>query len=122
MLNKHDLVMTGDPVTCLRPDGTSPILLMCDHASRALPEEYGDLGLPKERHDASKLSTGTPQCLLQGRAQAAPGLEQALGFVMDAIEDGQHLISVFAQRHRQPHVGLVDPAPATRDPGEASVS
>ena len=51
MLNKHDLVMTGDPVTCLRPDGTSPILLMCDHASRALPEEYGDLGLPKEVFD-----------------------------------------------------------------------
>ena len=51
MLNKHDLVMTGDPVTCLRPDGASPILLMCDHASRALPEEYGDLGLPKEVFD-----------------------------------------------------------------------
>ena len=27
-------------------DGTAPVLIICDHASRHVPPEYGDLGLP----------------------------------------------------------------------------
>ncbi len=33
------------PFEVLNPDGTAPVLLVCDHASRVLPKAYGTLGL-----------------------------------------------------------------------------
>ncbi|WP_207459910.1 N-formylglutamate amidohydrolase [Azospirillum sp. SYSU D00513] len=33
------------PFTVLKPDSDSPVLLLCDHASRAVPKALGDLGL-----------------------------------------------------------------------------
>ncbi|CAO3443948.1 hypothetical protein [Azospirillum argentinense] len=33
------------PVTVLRPESDSPVLLLCDHASRAIPKALGTLGL-----------------------------------------------------------------------------
>ncbi len=44
-------VMAGEPVTVINPGGTSPFLLMCDHASNALPLDYGRLGLPETVFD-----------------------------------------------------------------------
>ena len=38
----------GDCVAVERPDGNSAVLLICEHASRALPERFGDLGLSAE--------------------------------------------------------------------------
>ncbi len=38
----------GDCVAVERPDGTSAVLLVCEHASRTLPERFGDLGLSAE--------------------------------------------------------------------------
>ena len=38
----------GDCVAVERPDGDSAVLLICEHASRALPERFGDLGLSAE--------------------------------------------------------------------------
>jgi predicted N-formylglutamate amidohydrolase len=35
----------------LRPQGTSPLLLVCEHASNAVPEEYASLGLPQAELD-----------------------------------------------------------------------
>jgi predicted N-formylglutamate amidohydrolase len=35
----------------LRPDGSSPILLVCEHASQAVPSEYAALGLPRAELD-----------------------------------------------------------------------
>lgn len=32
----------------MRPEGTAPVVLVCEHASRAIPTEFGDLGLTKE--------------------------------------------------------------------------
>jgi predicted N-formylglutamate amidohydrolase len=38
------------PVSVVNPDGTSPFVLICDHASNRIPERYGTLGLtPAER-------------------------------------------------------------------------
>lgn len=34
-----------DPFEILRPDGTAPLLLVCDHASRRVPRSLGTLGL-----------------------------------------------------------------------------
>src|SRR5665213_1772479 len=33
------------PAMTINADGTSPFVLVCDHASNRIPEEYGDLGL-----------------------------------------------------------------------------
>ncbi|CAO3413350.1 N-formylglutamate amidohydrolase [Azospirillum doebereinerae] len=36
-------------VTVLNPEARGPLLLVCDHASRAIPKALGDLGLPEEQ-------------------------------------------------------------------------
>ena len=38
----------GDPVAVENVDGRGEVLLVCEHASRRLPERYGDLGLSQE--------------------------------------------------------------------------
>ncbi|PDT05656.1 N-formylglutamate amidohydrolase [Rhizobium chutanense] len=38
----------GDCVGIERVDGRSPVLIVCEHASKALPASFGDLGLPEE--------------------------------------------------------------------------
>lgn len=38
----------GKCVEVERPDGKSPIFIICEHASRVVPERFGDLGLSKE--------------------------------------------------------------------------
>ncbi|WFU07598.1 N-formylglutamate amidohydrolase [Rhizobium sp. CB3090] len=38
----------GDCVAVERPDGKSPVLIICEHASRTLPAYFGDLGLSIE--------------------------------------------------------------------------
>ncbi|MFS8052032.1 MULTISPECIES: N-formylglutamate amidohydrolase [Rhizobium] len=38
----------GDCVAVERPDGKSAVLIICEHASRTLPEYFGDLGLSAE--------------------------------------------------------------------------
>ena len=43
--------MGDEPVEILNPGGASPFLLTCDHASNALPAEYGRLGLHEEVFD-----------------------------------------------------------------------
>lgn len=44
-LQSHVKNADPPPVTVLNPEGRSPILLVCDHASRMLPSCYGDLGV-----------------------------------------------------------------------------
>lgn len=38
----------GECVAVERPDGKSPIFIVCEHASRTLPEHFGDLGLSED--------------------------------------------------------------------------
>jgi predicted N-formylglutamate amidohydrolase len=38
----------GDCVGIERADGKSPVLIVCEHASRTLPQQFGDLGLPQD--------------------------------------------------------------------------
>ncbi|WP_230533199.1 N-formylglutamate amidohydrolase [Microvirga roseola] len=43
------------PYSVINPDGTSPILLLCEHASNRIPRVLGDIGLPeheRQRHIA----------------------------------------------------------------------
>jgi predicted N-formylglutamate amidohydrolase len=47
----HQTVLSeteGDCVAVERPDGRSPVLVICEHASRTVPERFGDLGLSGE--------------------------------------------------------------------------
>ncbi|MCW2237425.1 N-formylglutamate amidohydrolase [Azospirillum canadense] len=37
------------PFTVLNPESRSPLLILCDHATRAVPKALGDLGLPEEQ-------------------------------------------------------------------------
>ena len=37
----------GDPVAVENPDGKGEVLLVCEHASRRLPQRYGTLGLSR---------------------------------------------------------------------------
>ncbi len=39
---------TEPPFTLLKPNGTFPVVLTCEHASYALPSEYGTLGIPPD--------------------------------------------------------------------------
>lgn len=38
----------GSPVAIERPEGRSSVLLVCEHASKVIPRNLGDLGLPEE--------------------------------------------------------------------------
>lgn len=54
---KFKLLQAGDPppVTVIRPDGTSPFLLVCDHAGNRIPQKLGTLGVSetdRRRHIA----------------------------------------------------------------------
>lgn len=44
------LLDPGDPtpVRVLRPEASTPLLLVCDHAAKAVPKRLGSLGLPPE--------------------------------------------------------------------------
>lgn len=48
LASPYRLLADGDPppYRVERPEGTSPFVLICDHAGRALPAALGDLGLP----------------------------------------------------------------------------
>lgn len=41
----------GPPVVPVNPAGRSPIVLLCEHASRLVPPGYGRLGLPRAEFD-----------------------------------------------------------------------
>lgn len=62
-----------DPVEILNIDGTSEIVLICEHASNFIPEAFNDLGLPSEelvRHIAWDIG--------------AEGVSRALSQLLDA--------------------------------------
>jgi predicted N-formylglutamate amidohydrolase len=64
---------TGPPPTVLRPSGKSQFVILCDHASRFVPLELNDLGLPSAelaRHIAWDIG--------------AAGVAEALSEILDA--------------------------------------
>lgn len=51
-MNREDAFeSSGPPVVAVNEVGKAPILLLCEHASRALPAGYGRLGLPTAEFD-----------------------------------------------------------------------
>src|SRR3546814_10693725 len=49
----------SDPASfrVLNPDGTAPVVLICDHASRAVPAGMDNLGLPRSEEHTSELQS-----------------------------------------------------------------
>jgi len=79
-MNRRGLLGPGDPapMRIVRPDGTSPCLLTCEHAGRAFPAALGTLGVggaDLERHIAWDI--GAEQVALRvSEALGAPLLSQ----------------------------------------------
>ncbi|MBO9098927.1 MULTISPECIES: N-formylglutamate amidohydrolase [unclassified Rhizobium] len=51
----HQAVLSeqeGECVAVERPDGRSPVVVICEHASSRLPERFGDLGLSEEARNS----------------------------------------------------------------------
>ncbi|WP_227385913.1 N-formylglutamate amidohydrolase [Microvirga rosea] len=51
-VEEHDQSMANPVVHLENPDGSSPILLICEHASKHLPGRYGTLGLGAEERES----------------------------------------------------------------------
>ena len=89
------LLGEGDPpaVRVLNGDGTAPFLLVCDHASCAIPRALGTLGLPPEqlvRHIAWDIGVAELTQLLSARFDAPAVLSGYSRLVVDpnrALED-----------------------------------
>jgi predicted N-formylglutamate amidohydrolase len=82
----------GDPapVSLCRPDGRAPVLITCDHASKAVPEALGGLGLgPDElgRHIGWDIGAGAVTRLLAARLDAPAILAGFSRLVIDCNRD-----------------------------------
>ncbi|MDQ2101802.1 N-formylglutamate amidohydrolase [Azospirillum isscasi] len=89
------LLGPGDPppVTVLNPDAERPLILVCDHAARAIPKALGDLGLTEaqlSRHIAWDIGAAALTRRLAGRFGATAVLSGYSRLVIDpnrALDD-----------------------------------
>lgn len=86
------LLGDGDPpaVRILNGDGTAPFLLICDHASCAIPRALGTLGLPPEhlvRHIAWDIGVAELTQRLSARFDAPAVLSGYSRLVIDSNRD-----------------------------------
>ena len=102
----------SEAVEELRPAGTSPLLLVCEHASNAVPAEYASLGVPQadlDRHIGYDI----------GAAAVTRGLAERLDATALLGVVSRLLIDV----NRQPwHPGFVpEESDGTRVPGNIGI-
>jgi predicted N-formylglutamate amidohydrolase len=86
------------PVAIQGADGSSPFLLVCDHAGRRVPQRLGDLGLPAaefDRHIAWDIG--------------AAGLSRRMGEMLDACVIAQTYSRLVIDCNRRP--GTTDSIP-----------
>jgi predicted N-formylglutamate amidohydrolase len=112
---KISLLKPGEPspVTVLRPESTSPFVLLCDHAGRRLPQALGDLGLPAaefERHIAWDIGARGVTERLSAMLDAPAVLQTYSRLVIDCNRPWGHPNSI-------PHV-----SEATRIPGNEGLT
>ena len=74
-IQSRDLIGPNDPppFEVYNPEGSAPLLLICDHARPAIPEALGDLGLPPEKlhlHIAYDIGAANVARLLARRLDA----------------------------------------------------
>ena len=74
------------PIEILEGDPQSGLILLCDHASNALPEEYGSLGLPPaqlERHIGYDIGAATVTRAIAARLTAPAVLTRFSRLLID---------------------------------------
>jgi predicted N-formylglutamate amidohydrolase len=75
-----------DPVEVVNPNGTAPVLLVCEHAGRAVPAALHDLGVPvaeMDRHIAYDIGAEELARRLSGRLDATLVLQRYSRLVID---------------------------------------
>jgi predicted N-formylglutamate amidohydrolase len=114
------LLGPGDPppVTVLNRDGRAPVLLVCDHASNAVPASLGRLGVDDDafsRHVAWDIGAADVTRALVERYDAAAVLSGYSRLIIDLNRDLEDptLIPVISD-------GVVVPANRTLDPAEVA--
>ncbi|MGF7172449.1 N-formylglutamate amidohydrolase [Azospirillum doebereinerae] len=143
------LLGPDDPpaVTVLNPEARGPLLLVCDHASRAVPKALGDLGLPEEqlcRHIAYDIGAAELTRRLAAHFAATAVLSGFSRLVVDPNRDlddptaipvvsddtvipGNRALDAEAQARRieaifRPyHAAVADAVAAVRDRGQVPV-
>jgi predicted N-formylglutamate amidohydrolase len=74
------------PVSVIREDGTSPVLLTADHAGQRIPRRLGTLGLPedeRQRHIAWDIGIAATTAALAARLDATAVLQTYSRLVID---------------------------------------
>lgn len=87
------LLAAGDPepVEVLRPDGTAPFVLACEHAGRAIPSRLGDLGLAPgeiDRHIGWDIGAGAVARGISAALDAPLVLQRYSRLVIDCNRPG----------------------------------
>ncbi|MEZ5833880.1 MAG: N-formylglutamate amidohydrolase [Dongiaceae bacterium] len=78
--------MTDQPYRLVNQDGSSPIVIICDHASNRMPKAYGNLGLSRAelaRHIAWDIGAAAVSELLARRFDAPAILSEVSRLVVD---------------------------------------
>jgi len=101
-----------EPVTVLNPQGATPVVLTCEHASCAVPVEYDDLGLD---HDDLHEHIGWDI----GAQQLTAALAQALD--APAVLAGVSRLVIDCNRDLADHDLIVTDSHGVRIPGNARV-
>jgi predicted N-formylglutamate amidohydrolase len=100
----------------VRPDGTSPLLPVCEHASNAVPAEYASLGLPQselDRHIGYDIGAAALTRALAARLDATALLGVVSRLVIDINREPWHPGFVPAESD-----GIVVPGNAAVDEAE----
>lgn len=97
----------------VNPDGRTPVLLVCDHASNRIPSEYTDLGLPNEalhQHIALDIGTAAVTRLLAQR------------FECPAVLSGYSRLLIDCNRQPGDPTSIPEVSDGTRVPGNLAIS
>jgi predicted N-formylglutamate amidohydrolase len=106
-------------VTVLNREGRAPVLLLCDHASNAVPASLGTLGLDGEemsRHIAWDIGAADVTRALVGRYDAAAVLSGYSRLIVDLNRDLEDPTSIPVISD-----GTIVPANRTLSPAEAAL-
>lgn len=119
-LSATTLLAPDEPaaVTVVRPGGTSPALLVCEHAGRRLPRRLGDLGLPAselKRHIAWDIGAGAVAALLSEALDATAVVQTYSRLVIDCNRSPDVPTSIVEISETTHIPGNVDLSPAERE-------
>jgi predicted N-formylglutamate amidohydrolase len=88
------------PVSIVNPNGAAPVLLICDHASNAVPASLRELGLPErdlQRHIAYDIGAAEVTRLLAAKLDAPAVLSGYSRLVIDPNRDLYHADSIVGE-------------------------